>query len=158
MPWLLRRSKKKNESNAQPALPESVKLLPSPPARRVLLIDDDERIRLYVSELLASEGYAVQGAGDADSAELALERFKPELILLDIMIPGMDGQEISYELRRHPATRNIPLILVSGDRLLASKAAKVRADAYLSKPFDADDLLALVARFLQPGSEAATLD
>lgn len=113
----------------------------------VLVVDDDLFIGRLMLEALGDD-YDVEVAGDAHEAELVLERRRPDLVILDIMMPGRDGQEVGYQLHRHAHTRNIPFMLVSGDRRIAEKAATVGAAAYLAKPFELDELCRTVARIL----------
>lgn len=113
----------------------------------VLVVDDDLFIGRLMIEAL-SDDYDVDVACDATEAELVMERRKPDLVILDIMMPGRDGQEIGFQLHRRAYTRNIPFILVSGDRRIAEKAATVGAAAYLAKPFEIDELRSIVARTL----------
>ncbi len=123
---------------------------PAPARPSVLVIDDDLYIGRLIIDALGAD-YAVEVACDAREAEAWLELHHPDLIILDIMMPGMDGQEIGHQLRRRASTRNIPFILVSGDRRIAEKAQQAGAAAYLAKPFDVDELCALVARTLSEG-------
>ncbi len=117
------------------------------PTPHLLVVDDDLFIgRLMIDTL--GPYYNVEVACDATEAGHAIEKHSPDLIILDIMMPGQDGQEIGTQLRCHVRTREIPFILVSGDRRIAEKAAAAGAAAYMSKPFDIDELTALVARVL----------
>ena len=151
--WIGRQRHKRRTPNSDPA-PESVVEAQSSdhapveqPTTRVLVIDDDLFIGRMMIEVLGPY-YDVEVACDATEAGLAIERRHPDLIILDIMMPGQDGQEIGYQLQRHAITRQIPFILVSGDRQIAQKAKAVHAAGYLAKPFNIDELAALVARVL----------
>jgi two-component system, OmpR family, response regulator len=116
-------------------------------APRLLVVDDDLFIgRLMIDAL--GPYYDIEVAFDATEAGHAIERRPPDLIILDIMMPGQDGQEIGHQLHHHARTHQIPFIIVSGDRRIAQKAAAAGAAAYLAKPFDIDALAALVARVL----------
>ncbi len=117
------------------------------PSPRLLVVDDDLFIGRLMIEALGPY-YDVEVACDATEADHAIELHPPDLITLDIMMPGQDGQEIGNQLRRHTRTRRIPFIIVSGDRRIAEKASAAGASAYLAKPFDIDELVALVARVL----------
>lgn len=114
---------------------------------RVLVVDDDLFVGRLIIEALGPY-YEIEVACDATEADHAIEKRQPDLITLDIMMPGQDGQEIGNQLRRHARTRQIPFIIVSGDHRIAEKAAAAGAAAYLAKPFDIDELTALVARVL----------
>ncbi|PZR96579.1 MAG: hypothetical protein DLM69_10840 [Candidatus Chloroheliales bacterium] len=117
----------------------------SPP--RLLIVDDDLFIGRLMSDALGPY-YDIEVAFNATEAGLTIERRSPDLIILDIMMPGQDGQEIGNQLHHDARTRQIPFIIVSGDRRIAQKAAAAGAAAYLAKPFDIDALVALVARVL----------
>ncbi len=114
---------------------------------RLLVVDDDLFIARLMIDALGPY-YDVEVACDATEAGHAIEKRSPDLVILDIMMPGQDGQEIGNQLRRHALTHRIPFIIVSGDRRIAEKAAAAGAAAYLAKPFDIDELAALVARVL----------
>ena len=117
------------------------------PSPRLLVVDDDLFIGRLMIEALGPY-YDVEVACDATEAGHAIEKHSPDLIILDIMMPGQDGQEIGTQLRRHARTRQIPFIIVSGDRRIAEKANAAGAAAWLAKPFDIDELTALVARVI----------
>jgi CheY-like chemotaxis protein len=144
-------------ANADPTTPSA---LVAPAAAhsalpRLLVVDDDLFIGRLMIDALGAD-YDIEVACDATEAGHAIEQRSPDLILLDIMMPGQDGQEIGNQLRRHARTRGIPFIIVSGDRRIAAKAGAAGAAAYLAKPFDIDELAALVAKALaerQPPSE-----
>jgi len=116
--------------------------------RRILVVEDD----FFVSDLLVSalteRGYAVDLAINARVLGRQLELHPPDLILLEIMLPGMDGSEIGHLLRVNPATARIPILVLSADRHIARKAASLHADAWIAKPFDMDVLAAKIAELL----------
>jgi CheY-like chemotaxis protein len=111
----------------------------------VLVVDDDADVRDILSIALETSGYptsvAVHGQ-DALAKLTTIER--PCLMLVDLMMPVMDGAELMVRLRREPTTAAIPIVVISAfDR----PAADAQPDAYLRKPINLDDLLAVVARF-----------
>jgi CheY-like chemotaxis protein len=112
----------------------------------VLVIDDDPDILATVEQILNSEGYEVISAQNGKEALSVLESHRPDVILLDLMMPVMDGWEFRRRLNGHPAA-DIPVIVVSADRDVARKAATINADGYIAKPFDLDDLIDVVQRF-----------
>jgi DNA-binding response OmpR family regulator len=118
----------------------------------LLIADDDEDILELLSFRLERAGYDVLRARTGDEAlELAFGR-RPALAVLDVMMPGRDGLEVTRELRSHPATQAIPVILLTA-RAMATDVAHgmaAGADDYVKKPFDADDLKARVDRLLGP--------
>src|SRR5436190_21702833 len=118
------------------------------PRRRVLIVDDEAGFRAGVADLLTMEGYQVTTAGDAVEAVHMLPEIKPEIILLDLRMPLLDGEAFLRGLRGLPATRQVPVVLISAKDELAAVAARVGAAGYLAKPFEAAQLLALIERVL----------
>lgn len=109
--------------------------------KRILIIDDDEHIGNLEQELLEREGYAVLRAYSGTEALLLLNRTRPDLVLLDLMLPGLSGEALLPELD------GIPVIVVSAKAGVEDKTALLLGGAadYLTKPFDARELLARVA-------------
>lgn len=106
----------------------------------ILIIDDDPHISDMVSEALQGEGYAVSKAYSGTEAMMILSRNKPDLILLDLMLPGLSGEELLPEIK------NIPVIVVSAKADTADKVGLLLGGAadYITKPFDMDELLARI--------------
>lgn len=113
---------------------------------RVLLVDDDASIRELVPAALRAEGHEVRCAADGAAALRELESYTPDVILLDMRMPGMDGWEFSRAYRARPGQR-APVIVFSAARDAREWAAAVQADGVLDKPFELDELYALVQRF-----------
>jgi CheY-like chemotaxis protein len=116
--------------------------------RRVLVVDDEEGFRDGVADLLEMEGYAVSVARNAVEAIRLLPDFKPEVILLDLRMPFLDGESFLRGLRGLPASRDVPVVLISAKEELASIATQYGAAGYLSKPFEAPQLLSMIERLL----------
>jgi CheY-like chemotaxis protein len=110
----------------------------------VLVVDDDPDILEAICDILTGEGYRVARARHGGEALAALERERPALILLDLMMPVMDGLAFAQALRERERERGVPIVVISAEGN-PQKAAAVGARAYLSKPFDIDALLAEVA-------------
>jgi CheY-like chemotaxis protein len=110
---------------------------------RILVVEDDPAIATVVEETLTAEAYEVVCADAASALRLARE-LRPDVILLDYAMPGMDGAEISRRLRADRATAAIPLVLMSAHPPAARPHMPV--DAELPKPFDLEAMSALVAR------------
>lgn len=118
------------------------------PARQVLVVDDEPMLRNLLSRLLRMEGYEVLEAEDGASALEAVATRKPDLVLLDVMLPVRDGLDVLGDLRR---TSDVPVILVSAlgeeaDRVLG---LKMGADDYVVKPFSAAELSARIESVLR---------
>jgi two-component system alkaline phosphatase synthesis response regulator PhoP len=115
----------------------------------VLIVDDDRTIVDVLRAALEDEGYTVLAA--LNEAALALARQEqPAVILLDLMMPEMDGVEMCRRLRADPATAHIPIVALSAARNLAVVAGRMSIDDRLPKPFDLDDVSAMVARWTRP--------
>ena len=118
--------------------------------RYILVVDDEPSFCTVLSEILRSFGYNVQQAHDAHHAIELLEVTPPDLILTDVMMPGMDGLTFIRHIRANPDRSNIPTIVISAkaqpEDIKASKAAG--ADACLIKPFSARELRDVVHKYL----------
>lgn len=114
----------------------------------VLIVEDELDIRQDVAEVLRDEGYEVSMAANGAEALARLRAgFEPCLILLDVMMPVMNGVEFRAEQVKEPSLASFPVFLVSGDGSVRQKAADLNAVGYLVKPFRLNDLLTAVARF-----------
>lgn len=117
----------------------------------LILVVDDENINLrLVSRLLEMEGYEVVTAQSGEAALHLIEQTRPDLALLDVMMPVMDGYELCRRLRQNPVTAQIPIVMLTAlvdenDRL---KGIEAGADDCLPKPFDVDVLRTILKRFL----------
>ncbi len=104
----------------------------------VLIVDDDERLREYVRVNLEAEGYVVREAGSAEEGLAALDDDSPDLILLDVMMPKVDGWEMLQRVQERHGVGAIPVIMFSGkvDERSAAEATSRGAQAFIGKPFD----------------------
>jgi excisionase family DNA binding protein len=109
----------------------------------VLIVDDDEKLREYVRVNLEAEGYEVREAGDAEGALGALGERSPDLILLDVMMPQVDGWETLRRIQEHTGVGAIPVVMFSGkiDEQSAAEAAQRGAQGFIGKPFDPRSLI-----------------
>jgi twitching motility two-component system response regulator PilG len=117
----------------------------------VLVVDDSPTVRAIVVRTLKGEHLQVVTAEDGLSALAAVADASPDLILLDIMLPRMDGYQLCHLLRQHWEFRDTPILMLSGkdglfDRL---RGRLVGATAYLSKPFEPAELVSMVKRYLR---------
>lgn len=115
--------------------------------KTVLVADDERSITDLVAFALELEGYRVIQAFDGPSALKQAEAEHPDLIMLDIMMPGMDGRDVSRRLKQDPNTKDIPILLFSAAP--NPDLSRAQADAYLPKPFDLDKLSEVVGRLLK---------
>jgi excisionase family DNA binding protein len=109
----------------------------------VLIVDDDERVREYVRVNLEMEGYTVREAGSAEEGLQVLEEVSPNLVLLDVMMPEVDGWEMLRLVRERHGIDAIPVVMFSGkvDDEAAGEAAERGAQGFLGKPFDPQRLV-----------------
>jgi DNA-binding response OmpR family regulator len=119
---------------------------------RILAVDDDPRIRRFVGRVLAAAGHEVETVGDAEGALARLLESRPDLFLLDINLPGMDGLALARKLAANQGTQSIPVVIFS---VRTDPRFKVAAFAtgvltYLEKPFKKADLLDAVRLALSP--------
>ncbi|MFL5921624.1 MAG: response regulator [Gaiellaceae bacterium] len=108
----------------------------------VLIVDDDEQVREYVRVNLEAEGYNVREAGNAEEGLRALEESQPDLVLLDVMMPQVDGWEMLRKLQEQHGDA-IPVVMFSGkvDEAAAGEAAERGARGFIGKPFDPSQLI-----------------
>jgi putative two-component system response regulator len=118
---------------------------------KILIVDDESGARAALEFLLRREGFEVRDAADGPSAIQECATFRPDLILLDIMMPGMDGFEVCRHIKATPETRLTPVVLITGltateDRIMGINSG---ADDFLSKPIDLNELLARTRSLLR---------
>jgi len=118
---------------------------------RILVADDDPSVRELCQIILATEGYEVLLAEDAAQAIALAREHHPDLILLDWMMPGVDGMDALLILKGDAATADIPVVMLTAlDGMPQITLATYNgADSYVTKPFEVADLLSLVRRFTQ---------
>ena len=118
----------------------------------ILIVDDNATNLKLVRILLASEGYDVRTAADAEEALNVLKEFYPRLILMDVQLPGIDGLELTRRLKSDPATQDIMILGLTAYAMKGDKERIVAAgcDGYVPKPIDTRTLPELVAGYLQP--------
>ena len=130
---------------------------------QILIVDDEAGIRQMLSFTLAGDGYVCAEAGDTDEAQQAVAARRPDLILLDWMLPGISGVDFARRLKRDPRTGEIPIILLTakGEEADKVKGLDSGADDYITKPFSTRELLARVRAVLRrrrpDGDEEALL-
>ena len=122
---------------------------------RVLVVDDELQLRRAVKRTLEGHGYSVREADDGRAGLAAHESFRPDIVLLDLVLPDMTGVEVCRELRRTYATPVIVLSVV-GDESSKVAALDEGADDYLTKPFGAEELLARIRVALRHSARAAS--
>jgi CheY-like chemotaxis protein len=119
----------------------------------VLVVDDDPDILDAICDILEGEGYRVARARHGVEALERVEAEPPAIILLDLMMPVMDGLAFAHALRERPGKEGIPIVVISADGN-PQRAASVDAAGYLAKPFDIDALLSQVAQMTSSEASA----
>jgi CheY-like chemotaxis protein len=114
----------------------------------ILIVDDDPVIRAFVDEALRDEGYATVVAGDGETGVALARALKPSVILMDLMMPRLDGVAAIELLKRDPTTSWMRIVAMSAGTKLREQVARLAADGLLAKPFELDSLFAEVARQL----------
>lgn len=117
----------------------------------VLVVDDQENIIEFIKLGLKYEGFLVEAAADGPQGLDAALRFNPDLIILDLMLPGIDGLEVCRRLRKNPITQDIPILMLTAkddvrDRIVG---LDMGADDYLTKPFSFEELVARIRAILR---------
>lgn len=117
---------------------------------RVLIIDDSKTIVTVLRKFLRSAGYETQEALDAESGLALMQQQRPELIFLDIMLPGMNGFAALRAIRRDPRTRDIPVIMMSGNEQAMEQffGTRIGADDFMKKPFSRHEVFFRIERLL----------
>jgi DNA-binding response OmpR family regulator len=110
---------------------------------KILVIDDDPSVRSLVADSLEIEGYEVHTAEDGFSGLRAIEAHKPDCVLLDVMMPGLDGHQVLQRIRAAEERPALPVVMLTAysDDATAWQAWTEGVDYFLAKPFDADELL-----------------
>ena len=116
----------------------------------ILIVDDNPANLKLVKVLLASEGYDVRTAVDAEEALEILRTFRPQLILMDLQLPGMDGLELSRRIKQDPTSKNIRVVALTAYAMKGDdqRAFAAGCDGYIAKPIDTRTLPDLIAGYL----------
>ncbi len=127
---------------------------PSSARPRVLVVDDDEGVVLPIASYLRLNGYEVSTALNGFNAGLEVERFKPDLVILDLMMPYMDGFEVCKWIKADSATEHIKLLILTGytEEGFIEQAKECGADDWLAKPASLSELLGKAEQLIKQGS------
>jgi DNA-binding response OmpR family regulator len=119
-------------------------------AKRILIADDEPNIVASLEFLMEQGGYEVMAVADGHAALAAVASFAPDLVLLDVMMPGRSGYEVCERLKGDPATRGIKVVMLSakGRDVEVAKGLDLGADAYVTKPFSTRELAARIREML----------
>lgn len=119
-------------------------------ASKILVIEDDPVIQMLISQTLRREGYEIVTASDGSEGLRKVKETQPNLVVLDISMPGLDGYQVCHYLRQDPATANLPIIMVTAMARPSDqrRGFETGADDYLPKPFSLADLVTRVQSLL----------
>lgn len=125
---------------------------PSPPGARILIVDDEPDNRELLQIVLNWEGFVTETAASGVEALVSATKHPPDLMLLDLMMPGLDGCQVIAELRRNPRTQGIPVMIISAtsDGVARTRTLAAGAEAFVTKPIDRADLCRQVRSLLLP--------
>lgn len=115
--------------------------------QKILIVDDSATQRYFLTDLLAKNGFSVSTAENGDDALLMIKADKPQLILMDVVMPGKNGFQLTRSIVRDPATKDIPIILCTSKDQETDRIWGLRQGAcdYLVKPIDGKELLSKIA-------------
>jgi len=118
----------------------------------ILVVDDEPNIVLSVEFLLKQAGFRVRTVSNGEAALAAIAQEPPDLVLLDVMIPGRDGYAVCQEIRNNPAWRDMRIIMLTakGSDIQREKGLSLGADEYVTKPFSTRELVERIRRILGP--------
>ncbi len=119
-------------------------------AGRILIIEDEENIQSLVEEVLSEEGYDVVVAEHGAAALALLDKWTPDVILLDMWMPIMDGWQFAQAYRQMSGAR-APIVVMSAVLDAGDQPVEIEADSFLAKPLDLDELLDVVGQYTRPG-------
>ena len=118
--------------------------------KRVLIVDDEPNIVAALEFLLQKNGYQVKVAANGEDALAQLDAFRPDLVLLDVMMPKVSGYEVCQRMRAQPQWRHIKIVVLSakGREVEVNKGMSLGADLYVTKPFSSAELVATLGKLL----------
>ena len=127
---------------------------------RILVVEDDDTLRDILAEALREDGYKVELAADGEIALELAQHWRPDLLILDLMMPNMDGEELVSSMRQVQGSASLPIIVVSASRRAEEVGARIGAQAALRKPFDLFELTERVSEALNASAadQAALAD
>jgi DNA-binding response OmpR family regulator len=122
-------------------------------AHRILIVDDEPSIVISLQFLMTREGYEVAVAVDGEAALQAVAASLPDLVILDVMMPKLNGFDVCQRIRAEPSWRSVRILMLTakGREVEMARGLKAGADAYLTKPFSTKELVAEIRRLLASG-------
>jgi CheY-like chemotaxis protein len=117
--------------------------------KRILVVDDVADNVSLLQAMLTEEGYEVDGAESGKSALARIEASPPDLVLMDVRMPGMDGYEVTRRVRQNKTLPFMPILLITADSADAPRGLDLGANDFIRKPIDYDELMARIKAFLR---------
>ena len=118
--------------------------------QRILVVDDDSGVLEAIKIILVDSGFKVKTIISTDEFEKVMTRFKPDLVMLDIWMPKISGEVLCLKIKEDDNLKKIPVVLLSASNRTEKISKKCKADDYLTKPFDMEELIETVKRNLLP--------
>lgn len=118
-------------------------------SKHILICDDDEGILEIVKIILTDQNYEITALSNSDKVIDEVKSGKPDLVLLDLWMPGIGGDELTRQLKNDTETETIPVVISSASKDTAEIAKDIGADGFILKPFDIEDLEKMVAKHLK---------
>ena len=130
----------------------------SPASRKVLIVDDEPNIVTALEFLLKRSGYDVRQAGNGAEALEQIDSYRPDVVLMDVMMPVLSGYEVVQRMRERPELAQIKIVMLSakGSEAEVSKGLSLGADLYITKPFSTQELVAAIDRLFAAGGASGT--
>ncbi len=116
---------------------------------RILIVDDDPDILRVMNNLLTKKGFTVDGTSCGESTFEKIEHFKPDLVLLDVLISGRDGRTICREIKSNINLKHLPVLMISAHPSAAANIKDYGADGFISKPFKVNHLISVINQQLE---------
>lgn len=116
--------------------------------QKIHIVEDDEDIRYIIAYILSEMGYQVNVSETIKDFSEQLLNYKPDLMLIDVMLPDGNGLDLCLELKKYPETNKIPIIVMSAHAAEEFVLQKACAEDFISKPFDLEDLVTLIKKHL----------
>ena len=117
--------------------------------KKILIVDDDADLLEPIALILESNGYSVESTTKGEQAHTKLDRFKPDLVLLDILMSGSDGRKICSKIKEDSATQHIPIVMMSAHPGADLDSEHCGANDFIAKPFETKDLTKVIKKNLQ---------
>jgi DNA-binding response OmpR family regulator len=115
-------------------------------SKRILIVEDDHDILSLLKDVLEKEGFEVNGLNYTDSIVKSAQKHNADLIIVDFLLPGINGGELCHEIKCHPSTASLPVIMLSAFPRVLESLGNYGADAFMAKPFDIKNLVNTVQR------------